>query len=378
MELWQEMLRQSVDSGKDLVERFGFDKDLADRLNSLFHTRINPYYLSLIRYPGDPIWLQCIPDVRELEDDGLPEDPLAEDSHSPVPSIVHRYPDRVLFLTTSQCSMYCRFCTRKRKVGNSSKINMKFIQDGIDYIARTPQVRDVVLSGGDPLMLTDFLLERVLKGLRAIPHVEIIRLGTKMPCVLPQRITPKLCKIIRKYHPVYVNTHFNHPWECTPEAKRACEMLADAGCPVGNQAVLMKGVNDNPDTMLELVRKLVAMRVRPYYLYQADITKGTDYFRTPVSKGLEIMDKLRGHTSGLAIPTYVIDAPGGGGKIPLLPQYVIGRAGNQIILRNYKNEIFTYPDVEEKVERVTTPVEAPYMRRRRNGKLKPEPVEVEL
>ncbi len=366
MELWQELLRQSVDSAKDLVDRFGFNQEMAERLNKLFHIRINPYYLSLIRYPGDPIWLQCIPDSKELEEDGLLEDPLAEDAHSPVPSIVHRYPDRVLFLTTSQCSMYCRFCTRKRKVGDSTKINMKYLQDGIDYIAQHPQIRDVILSGGDPLMLTDVLLERVLKGLREIPHVEIIRLGTKMPCVLPQRVTPKLCKILRKYHPIYVNTHFNHPWEITPEAKRACEMLADAGIPVGNQSVLMKGVNDDAAVMLELVRKLLAMRVRPYYLYQADVTRGTNYFRTPVSKGLEIMDNLRGHTSGLAIPYYVIDAPGGGGKIPLLPQYVIGRAGKNIILRNYKYEIFTYPDVEEEPAGHNPPIEKPF--RRKNGK----------
>ncbi|MBI3193945.1 MAG: KamA family radical SAM protein [Ignavibacteriae bacterium] len=373
MELWQELLRQSVDTGKDLVERFGFDKDLADRLNKFFHIRINPYYLSLIRHPGDPIWLQCIPDAKELMDDGLPEDPLMEDSHSPVPSIVHRYPDRVLFLTTSQCSMYCRFCTRKRKVGDSTKINMKYIQDGIDYIAAHPEIRDIILSGGDPLTLTDVMVEKILKGLRQIPHVEMIRLGTKIPCVLPQRVTPKLCKIIKKYHPIYVNTHFNHPWECTPEAKRACEMLADAGVPVGNQAVLMKGVNDDAEVMKELFRKLLTMRVRPYYLYQADITKGTDYFRTPVSKGLEIMDKLRGHTSGLAIPAYVIDAPGGGGKIPILPQYVIGRAGKNIILRNYKYEIFTYPDVEENPVNHNPPVEKPFLRKRRNGNSKHEP-----
>ena len=318
MELWQEMLRQSVDSGKDLVERFGFDKELADRLNKLFHIRVNPYYLSLIRYPGDPIWLQCIPDAVELEDRNALDDPLNEEADSPVPSITHRYPDRVLFLVTSQCSMYCRFCTRKRKVSDSTKINSKWIQDGVDYIAAHPEVRDVVLSGGDPLMVTDYVLERVLSSLRAIPHVEIIRLGTKMPCVLPQRITPKLCKMLKKYHPIYVNTHFNHPWECTPEAEKACTMLADAGCPVGNQAVLMKGVNDDADVMLDLHRKLLKMRVRPYYIYQADLTKGTNHFRTPVRKGLEIMDKLRRHTSGLAIPYYVIDAPGGGGKIPLL------------------------------------------------------------
>ncbi len=365
MELWQEMLRQSVDSGKDLVERFGFEKELADRLNKLFHIRVNPYYLSLIRYPGDPIWLQCIPDAVELEDRNAPEDPLNEDADSPVPSITHRYPDRVLFLMTSQCSMYCRFCTRKRKVSDSTKINSKWIQQGIDYIAAHPQVRDIVLSGGDPLMVTDYMLERVLAGLRAIPHVEIIRLGTKMPCVLPQRITPKLCKMLRKYHPIYVNTHFNHPWECTPEAEKACAMLADAGCPVGNQAVLMKGVNDDADVMLELHRKLLKMRVRPYYIYQADLTKGTNHFRTPVRKGLEIMDKLRGHTSGLAVPYYVIDAPGGGGKIPLLPQYVLGRNGKDIILRNYKYEIYTYPDVEEEQPEPQLVVETKYRRRRR-------------
>ncbi len=375
MELWQEMLRQSVDSGKDLVERFGFDTELADRLNKLFHIRVNPYYLSLIRYPGDPIWLQCIPDAVELEDRNALEDPLNEDADSPVPSITHRYPDRVLFLVTSQCSMYCRFCTRKRKVSDSTKINAKWIQDGIDYIAAHPEVRDVVLSGGDPLMVTDFVLERVLASLRAIPHVEIIRLGTKMPCVLPQRITPKLCKMLRKYHPIYVNTHFNHPWECTPEAEKACTMLADAGCPVGNQAVLMKGVNDDADVMLELHRKLLKMRVRPYYIYQADLTKGTNHFRTPVRKGLEIMDRLRGHTSGLAIPYYVIDAPGGGGKIPLLPQYVLGRNGKDIILRNYKYEIFTYPDVEEEQPEPQLVVETKYRRRRRMTEKKVVPNE---
>jgi lysine 2,3-aminomutase len=364
MELWQEMLRASVDSGKDLVERFNFDKDLAEKLNTLFHIRINPYYLSLIRYPGDPIWLQCIPDAQELVPDDFPLDPLNEEADSPVPSITHRYPDRVLFLTTSQCSMYCRFCTRKRKVGDSGKISMKFIQTGLDYIAAHTEIRDVILSGGDPLMLTDVMLEKIVSGLRAIPHVEIIRLGTKMPCVLPQRITLKLCKMLKKYHPIYVNTHFNHPWECTTEAKQACEMLADAGIPVGNQAVLMKGVNDDPDVMLELMRKLLFMRVRPYYLYQADITKGANHFRTPVSVGLNIMDKLRGHTSGLAIPAYVIDAPGGGGKIPILPQYVLGRNGNNIILRNYKYDIYQYPDVGEEEKKPEAQLERRYMRKR--------------
>mgnify|MGYP001569116241 CR=1 FL=1 len=365
MELWQEMLRASIDSGKDLVERFGFEKELAEKLNSLFHIRINPYYLSLIRYPGDPIWKQCIPDAEELLDDDSPLDPLNEEADSPVPSITHRYPDRVLFLTTSQCSMYCRFCTRKRKVGDSGKISMKYIQSGLDYIAAHPEIRDVILSGGDPLMLTDVMLEKIIAGLRAIPHIEIIRLGTKMPCVLPQRITPKLTKMLKKYHPIYVNTHFNHPWECTPEAKKACEMLADAGIPVGNQAVLMKDVNDNADVMLELHRKLLFMRVKPYYLYQADITKGANHFRTPVSVGLDIIDKMRGHTSGLAIPHYVIDAPGGGGKIPLLPQYVLGKNGNNIILRNYKYDIYQYPDVEEEEKKQAAQLEKKYMRKRK-------------
>ena len=369
MELWQEMLRQSIDSGKDLVERFGFDKETAEKLNKFFHIRVNPYYMSLIRYPDDPIWRQCIPDAIELQDEHAPEDPLNEEGDSPVKSITHRYPDRVLFLITSQCSMYCRFCTRKRKVSDSTKINSKYIQDGLAYIAAHPEVRDVIISGGDPLMVTDYALERVLAGLREIPHVEIIRIGTKMPCVLPQRITPKLCKMLKKYHPLYINTHFNHPWECTPEATRACSLLADAGIPLGNQAVLMKGVNDDPDIMLELHRKLLQMRVKPYYIYQADLTKGTNHFRTPVRVGLEIMDKLRGHTSGLAIPYYVIDAPGGGGKIPLLPQYVLGRNGKDIILRNFKYEIYTYPDVEDPaVEQ--HPVEQKYLRKRQNGRRK--------
>ena len=347
MEQWQEMIRQSIDTTEQLVEKFGFDKETAEQLNEFFQVRINPYYLSLIRYPGDPIWKQVVPDAIELADLDAPEDPLNEDGMSPVQSITHRYPDRCLFLTTSQCGIYCRFCTRKRKVGDSSKISMKYIQEGLDYIAAHPEIRDVVLSGGDPLMLTDFMLEKILKGLRAIPHIEIIRLGTKMPCVLPQRITPKLCEMIKKYHPIYVNTHFNHPWECTPEAKRACEMLADAGVPVGNQAVLMKDVNDDPDIIKELMQKLLAMRVRPYYLYMADVTKGANHFRTPIRTGLEIMDKLRGHTSGLAIPHFVIDAPGGGGKIPLLPQYVLYHDEEKIVLRNYKYEVFEYPEVPE-------------------------------
>lgn len=342
MELWQQMIRDSVHSVDQLVEKFGIDKKVAERLDNFFQARINPYYLSLIRYPGDPIWKQCVPDKAELEDVEGFEDPLQEDAMSPVPNITHRYPDRVLFLTTSQCGMYCRFCTRKRKVGDSDKISMKELESAFKYLEKHTEIRDVVLSGGDPLMLTDTMLEKILKRLRQIPHIEIIRIGSKMPCVLPHRITPKLVEMIKKYHPVYVNTHFNHPWEITPESTKACEMLANAGIPVSNQAVLMKGVNDDAEVMKELFQKLLKIRVRPYYLYMADETRGANHFRTSLDKGLEIMFKLRGHTSGLAIPHFVIDAPGGGGKIPILPQYVLHRDNDRIVMRNYKNEIFVY------------------------------------
>ncbi|MCX8009751.1 MAG: KamA family radical SAM protein, partial [Ignavibacteria bacterium] len=272
---------------------------------------------------------------------------------SPVPNITHRYPDRVLFLVTSQCGMYCRFCTRKRKVGNSDKISMRHLESAFKYIEEHTEIRDVIMSGGDPLMLTDVMLEKILKRLRTIPHIEIIRIGTKMPCVLPQRITPKLVKMLKKYHPIYINTHFNHPWEVTDESKKACELLVDAGIPMGNQCVLMKGVNDDPEVIKDLMRKLLAMRVRPYYLYQADLTKGANHFRTPIKVGLEIMDKLRGHISGLAVPYFVIDAPGGGGKIPLLPQYVLHQDEEKIVLRNYKYETFVYPDVSSEEFRET-------------------------
>ena len=350
MELWQEMVRQSVHSVDQLVERFNLDREIATKLDKFFQARINPYYLSLIRYPGDPIWRQCVPDEVELEDINAPEDPLNEDDMSPVPNITHRYPDRALFLVTSQCGLYCRFCTRKRKVGNSNKISMKTLESAFDYLAQHEEITDVIMSGGDPLMLTDAMLEKILQRLREIKHIQVIRLGTKMPCVLPQRITPKLCNMLKKYHPIYINTHFNHPWEITEESKKATGLLADAGIPIGNQSVLMKGVNDNADTMRELFKKLLAIRVRPYYLYQADLTKGANHFRTPLSVGLEIMDKLRGHISGLAVPQFVVDAPGGGGKIPMLPNYVIARDEEKIIVRNYKYDLFEYPDVREEEE----------------------------
>ena len=342
MELWQQMIRDSVHSVDQIVEKFGIDRKIAEGLDEFFQARINPYYLSLIRYPDDPIWKQCVPAKAELDDIEGFEDPLQEDAMSPVPNITHRYPDRALFLTTSQCGMYCRFCTRKRKVGNSDKISMKELESAFKYLEKHTEIRDVVMSGGDPLMLTDTMLEKILKRLRQIPHIEIIRIGSKMPCVLPHRTTPKLVEMIKKYHPVYVNTHFNHPWEITPESTKACEMLANAGIPVSNQAVLMKGVNDDADVMRELFTKLLKIRVRPYYLYMADETRGANHFRTSLETGLDIMYKLRGHTSGLAIPHFVIDAPGGGGKIPILPQYILHRDEDRIVMRNYKNEVFVY------------------------------------
>ena len=350
MEQWQQMLRQSIHTVDQLVEKFKLDRIIAEQLDKFFQARINPYYLGLIREKDDPIWKQCVPSNEELEDYDGNDDPLNEDAMSPVPNITHRYPDRVLFLVTSQCGMYCRFCTRKRKVGNSDKISMRNLESAFKYIEQHNEIRDVILSGGDPLMLTDTMLEKILKRLRQIPHLEIIRIGSKMPCVLPHRITPKLCNMLKKYHPIYVNTHFNHPWEITPESKKACEMLADAGCPVGNQTVLMKGVNDDPAIIKLLMQKLLAMRVKPYYLYMADETKGANHFRTSIRKGIEIMDSLRGHTSGLAIPYFVIDAPGGGGKIPLLPEYVIHHDEEKIIMRNYKGDIYVYEDIEGKKE----------------------------
>ncbi len=347
MELWQQMIRDSVHTVEQLVERFGLDRKEAESLQEFFQVRINPYYLGLIRYPGDPIWMQCVPDIKELHDFDASDDPLLEDAMSPVPNITHRYPDRALFLTTSQCGLYCRFCTRKRKVGDSEKISMKGLEQAFNYLEQHTEIRDVILSGGDPLMLTDVMLEKILQRLRQIPHIEIIRLGSKMPCVLPHRITDKLCNMLKKYHPIYLNTHFNHPWEITPDSSRACETLANAGIPVGNQMVLMKGVNDDPATVKELMQKLLKIRVRPYYMYMADETKGANHFRTSIEKGLEIVDNLRGWTSGLAVPHFVIDAPGGGGKIPLLPNYVVHHDEERIILRNYKKNLFVYKNNSE-------------------------------
>ncbi len=310
---------------------------------------VTPYYMSLLDPddPAQPLRRTVIPTEAELvASPGEAEDPLGEDNQAPVKCLVHRYPDRVLFLVTQFCSAYCRFCTRSRLVGyrTGPPFSLEEWEKAIAYIAATPAVRDVLVSGGDPLTLADEQLEWLLLRLRAIEHVEIIRLGTKVPAVLPQRVTPALVRMLRKYHPLWMSLHFAHPDELTPEAALACNRLADAGIPLGSQTVLLAGVNDDVATMKKLMHGLMKLRVRPYYLYQCDPILGSAHFRTPVEKGLEIIQGLRGHTSGYAVPAYVIDAPGGGGKIPLLPAYYAGREGDNVILRNYEGKLFQYPD----------------------------------
>jgi len=314
----------------------------------VFRMAITPYYLSLIdpNNPIDPIKRQSVPSIKETQmSDADLQDPLHEDTDSPVPGITHRYPDRVLFLITDVCSMYCRHCTRRRFAGHVDKAPSKEqIDQAIEYIANTPSVRDVLLSGGDPLLLSDKRLEYIISNLRKIPHVEIIRIGTRTPCVMPQRITPELCSMLKKYHPIWLNTHFNHSNEITDDSKKACAMLADAGIPLGNQSVLLRGINDCIPVMKKLVHELVKMRVRPYYLYQCDLSMGLSHFRTTVAQGIDIIEGLRGHTSGFCVPTFVVDAPGGGGKIPVMPNYLISQGNNRVVLRNYEGVITTYEE----------------------------------
>lgn len=309
---------------------------------------ITPYYLSLVSGddPDQPLRKTVVPRISEwIKMPCESDDPLGEDHQSPIPGLVHRYPDRVLFLLLDFCSTYCRYCTRSRVVGHGRLSPAKARwEKAMNYIANTPSVRDVLLSGGDPLILNDDRLEWVLSRLRQIPHVEIIRIGTKVPAVLPQRITPKLVKMLKRYHPLWMSLHFVHPDECTKETIKACAMLADAGIPLGSQTVLLKGINDSVQTMKDLMHALMKMRVRPYYLYQCDPITGSGHFRTPIEKGLDIIRGLRGFTTGYAVPTYVVDAPGGGGKIPLMPDYVQEHTTEEMVLKNYENHSFRYPD----------------------------------
>ena len=351
---WHWQVKNRIESLEDLKKYITLSAEEEEGVKKTLETlrmAITPYYFSLmdINDPNCPVRKQAIPSIKEIhkaEADLL--DPLHEDEDSPVPGLTHRYPDRVLLLITDMCSMYCRHCTRRRFAGASDDaMPMDRIDKAIEYIAKTPQVRDVLLSGGDALLVSDETLEYIISKLRAIPHVEIVRIGSRTPVVLPQRITPELVEMLKKYHPIWLNTHFNHPKEVTPESKKACELMANAGIPLGNQSVLLRGINDCVHVMKRLVHDLVKMRVRPYYIYQCDLSMGLEHFRTPVSKGIEIIEGLRGHTSGYAVPTFVVDAPGGGGKTPVMPQYVISQAPHKVVLRNFEGVITTYTEPEE-------------------------------
>lgn len=314
-------------------------------VSARYPVRVSNYYASLIQKEEDAIWKQCMPDPKELEDSDQCPDPLNEASLSPVPGLIHRYSDRVVLLVSNRCPVYCRFCMRKRLVGSGdAPMNETELQDALAYIAATPAIRDVVLSGGDPLMLSDESLLRILRGLRAISHVSIIRIGSRVPVTLPERITSELCNMLKQFHPLYVNTHFNHPAEITDDSGRACAMLADAGIQLGNQTVLLKGINDDVDVMRKLMTGLLDIRVKPYYLHQMDLVRGTVHFRTSVNTGLEIIRALRGHISGLAIPHYVIDLPGGKGKVAILPDDM-ERKGDTLLLRTYTGEQIAYKDI---------------------------------
>jgi lysine 2,3-aminomutase len=353
---WKWQLKHSIKRIETFERLMGIrfnNKKIAEikKTSDKFPISITPYYLSLIEtenYENDPIFKQSFPNPAELVMDKFDmKDPLHEDRDSPVDGVTHRYPDRVLLLVSNFCSMYCRHCTRKRKVGDKDFIPSKdILKKGIDYIRKTPQVRDVLLSGGDPFMLSTGYLDWILGEIRLIPHVEVIRIGTRMPVVLPYRVTTDLVAMLKSHEPVWINTHFNHPREITESSRESIRKMADAGLPLGNQTVLLAGVNDCPRIMRHLVHKLVQNRVRPYYLYQCDLSEGLSHFRTPVGKGMEIIESLIGHTSGFAVPTYVIDAPGGGGKIPIMPNYIISWSTNKVILRNFQGVIVSYQEPE--------------------------------
>lgn len=347
---WRWQLSNRINTVEEFEKVIPLNKSEREALSAanIFRVDITPYFISLIdpNDPDDPIRKQVVPTARELIPfTAMMEDSLAEDRHSPVPGLVHRYPDRVLMLVTTQCATYCRYCTRSRIVGDpSATFSRAEFEAQIEYLQRTPQVRDVLLSGGDPLVLAPKILEEILSRLRAIPHIEIVRIGSRVPVFLPMRVTDELTDMLQKYHPLWLNIHVNHPNEISSELAQACDRLTRAGIPLGNQSVLLAGVNDNVHIQRDLVHKLVRIRVRPYYLYQCDLVEGAGHFRTPVAKGLEIMEGLRGHTSGYAVHQYIIDAPGGGGKIPVAPQYLISQSDHKIILRNYEGYITTYEE----------------------------------
>jgi len=344
---WESILSRTITTPLDLPELL--KPDNAEGLGKVvqkYPMRINPYTLHLIRKKNDFFYKQAVPDLQELTDPRGFDDPLNEEELSPVPGLTHHYPDRVLFLVSSQCPMYCRFCNRKRKVGLGSMVTRETVREGIAYIRRTRKVRDVLLSGGDPLLLPDKEIYRILTELRSIAHVEIIRIGTRVPCTLPHRVTPELAKLLTGFHPLFINTHFNHPDEITPQASLACSRLADAGIPLGCQTVLLKGVNDDHKIIMKLMRKLLTVRVKPYYLFQADQARGTAHFWTPLKKGLDIISKLQGYTTGLCVPHFAVDLAGGGGKVNLVPQAIVREDGGRVVLRNYQGEEWVWEGEE--------------------------------
>jgi len=345
MKNWQAILADSIVSYEELAQRVpGLDPGLAEVI-ARYPLRINPYYLRLIEEYGAPLAGQAIPDIAELRDPLGLADPLAEEELTVAPNLVHKYPDRALLLVHHQCAMYCRFCTRKRKVGCAAMaVSVPELDAAFDYLAAHPHIREVLVSGGDPLLLTDDEIDHILSRLRAINSIEIIRLGSRVPCTLPMRITHNLVNVLRRYHPLYINIHFNHPAELTAEAGRACGLLADGGIPLGCQTVLLKGVNDDAAILKKLFLGLLRFRVKPYYLFQTDLTAGTNHFRVSTRAGVAIMRQLYGHISGMAVPTFALDAPGGKGKIPLTPDYVAEYGGDTLRFTSYRGEPCRYPE----------------------------------
>ncbi|MBU1912861.1 MAG: KamA family radical SAM protein [Candidatus Omnitrophica bacterium] len=347
MEYWQKLMSKSFTDGATLARCLRINKRDLCRVEAEYPISINPYYLSLIREKNDPIWKQCVPNIHEIRQTTGRIDPLLEEKYSPIEGLIHRYDDRVLLYVSNACAGYCRFCTRKRKVGIKEKILKEndFIK-AFRYIARHKAIRDVIISGGDPLLLEDDKIEYYLKYLKKIKHIQIIRIDSRTPCILPQRITPKLCEMLKKYSPIYFNTHFNHFQEITDASIKACNMLADSGIVLGNQTVLMAGVNDDSHTLKRLFEGLLMMRVRPYYMYIPDAVKGTYHFRVSIVRALKIMRELIGHTSGMAVPRLILDLKHGGGKTPLLPRYIVKRKGRRYVFRNFENRKFYYADIE--------------------------------
>lgn len=343
---WRQLLAASIGTPDELAAALGLEAEETRLITDRFPARINPYYLSLIKKPNDAIWRQAVPSINELAPDGGCLDPLCEEAQSPVSGLTHRYPDRAILMVAEQCAMFCRFCMRKRKTGGQGGVTEATIAAGIEYIRQTPAIHDVILSGGDPLTREDDFLEDILRRISAIPHVDFIRIHTRIPCTLPQRITSGLAQMLVRFQPLFINTHFNHPDELTPAAAKACALLSDNGIALGCQSVLLKGVNDNAATMRKLMTGLLKLRVKPYYLHHPDAVAGTAHFRPGVETGLNIMRDLRGHVSGMAVPQYMLDLPSGGGKVPVLPEYVCGRESGDLLLKNYKGEILRYPCVE--------------------------------